>query len=123
MKLENIFKLYGMKMENPDIFKIFQKMMDTYKVNIWLLKIVDEKRNHGAIEHPTLPGLSDQYEKTIMIGYDGKNYFWLPSKNLYLIEQNCSKPNCGYSCLQKKDMDEHEKVCTNQTKLTVKQVR
>ena len=66
---------------------------------------------------------TDQTKPKVMIGYDS-DYYWLPSDSLIQTRHRCSvlPGKCLYFTTKSWHLPQHEKRCTDQTKIKTKQV-
>ena len=59
-----------------------------------------------------------------LIGYDGTNVYWIPTRDIIKKQYFCTRNpgRCGVYFDRKCNLDEHEAICTVETKITSKQV-
>ena len=106
MSLECIFQMYGLppySMNNAPEFVQFYEVEDD--------KAYIELTGQG------------ETEPKIMIGFDS-DYYWLPSKALIQTRHRCTvlPGKCLYFTTKAWHLPQHEKRCTDQTKIRTKQV-
>ena len=121
MSLRHIFALYGImtQFDDSNVQGMF-RLEDMHSLNIHLYELNDEDRGYL---HSGLPGTRECYSQDVFIGKRGENYYWI-GKNLVKKRYICTKlpGKCAYYTYKHETLIDHEKTCTDQTKITATQV-
>ena len=114
MPLKTIFKLYDVNFAGENLTEAAFQL----NINIIMREIIDKKAYKTKNTNGQLWGP----EKSIKIGFDDKNYYWLPlsfKDSTYI----CSKTqSCFHSVDDRKDnFQRHEETCSDKTTIETKQ--
>ena len=108
MPLEKLCQF--LNLEPPLTFEECPRNVDMYKVD----------QNIVFSDYET-PGTSDN---AIMIGFDGENHYWIPTRNIIKKRFFCTKfpGQCGVFFYKQHQQLEHEAICRTEPKIISEQV-
>ena len=121
MPLKAIFAIYDIHhdFQNSTIDECLAlQEPNNVDVNFYLL---DGNKAYWA---KTLPGFRQSGNRIIKIGVHDNRFFWLPSSNLITERHYCQKlpGKCLFWAERKENLKDHEKNCSDQSKILAKQV-
>ena len=120
VEINTLMRLYG----KPPIKNLEND--DFSNINVYHLKKVKDRnakeRTVGFLTRD-VPGVGNGSINIGVYDWPSSDIYWLPSPNLINNSWICSKTeNCFYACKQRRDMDKHEKKCTDVQQIITQQL-
>ena len=122
--LNELQSRHPIKMPIEEIFAMFSKSYEPFDLEklpdfLQVFQVAEGKAFFDA----SLPG-EPMSQSTILVGTDQADWYWIPNSDLIEARHYCTKlpHKCLFSSTNITHLKEHESSCTDQTKITSKQI-